>query len=84
MICSTMGVMAFAAEREPIEKWCVVAQKQAICDYYCYENCVARIVECPEHRDHDAEEWHTGDHYRCRECGEIFCLNKTITYVCLI
>ena len=85
MICSTMGVMAFALDDDAIERRCPACGKITRLDYYCYENALERVIECPIHEGaHDAEEWHIGDHYKCRDCKAIVSFNKTITYVCLI
>ena len=88
MICSTMGVMTFAVdEDDQLYAWCTNCEKQVYFNYYCYENCLERIIECPIHEGaHDAEEWHSGYHYICtgKKCGNIICPSKRITYVCLI
>ena len=84
-ICSTLGVMAFAADDESIDNYCAVCGTTTRQDYYCYENCINRIIECPKHNgEHDAEEWYIGSHYTCRSCKEIIPgPDFKITYVCL-
>ena len=87
MLCSTMGVMAFAqtrADDDFIEDTCPVCGADTQLYYYCYENTMERIVECPTHGGHDAEEWHIGAQYICRACGRIVPgPDFEITYVCL-
>ena len=83
MLCSTMGVMAFAADDESISEECPYCHANTRFDYQFYSSSFNRIVECPTHGDHDAEEWYAGNYYTCRNCGLYVSFDLKTTYVCL-
>ena len=87
MLCSTMGVMAFAQEQRIInchecpvsscsETRCVNGKKYREFD---------RIVECPTHGLHDAERYYVHYDHKCAACGvvkETYVFDH-FEYVCL-
>ena len=88
MLCSTLGVMAFAAEKpatayiECPSTTCKNAWRTY--RYRCSEG-LNRIIECPLHNGmHDAEEWYYSEYYCCEVCNRIYSpYDPEITYVCL-
>ena len=86
MICSTLGVMAFAAEQgAPLTYYglCPDCRQYQQFNYSFYDDSLNRVVECPEHRDHDAEERIRGNYYTCSLCGFIDSQDAVTYYVCL-
>ena len=85
MICSTLGVMAFAAVSTELY-WCEVCRDEVYA-YYTPESQVEWgldcIVECPYHLDHDAELYKAGTNCYCVQCGEKVYQYDYVKYVCL-
>lgn len=85
MICSTMGVMAFAADGEiAFDAYCFYCRAQR--DFVCigYQEMFNRVIECPEHPDHDAEEWYCGVYYECIVCNAYAISSDYVSrFVCL-
>ena len=71
MLCSTMGVMAFAQERGIIN--CHECPVKNCGETRCVEQDVDRsfnrIIECPQHGTHDAEEYYVYVNHYCAACG---------------
>lgn len=87
MICSTMGVMAFAADDEiSFDAYCFYCEAQR--DFKCigYQEMFNSIVACPLHDElHDAEEWYCGIYHVCVVCNIYkISLDFREEYVCLI
>ena len=87
MICSAMGVMAFAQERGVMV--CHECPQRTCGSTQCVEknrrSFFNRVIECPTHGGHDAEEYYVYVDHHCANCGvekETFIL-KARTYVCL-
>ncbi len=71
MICSTMGVMAFAQERASMYAPCRSDYCQGGYRHFTRysDEYLVRIIECPLHdRAHDAEEWEIVTWYVCDTC----------------
>lgn len=88
MICSTMGVMGFAAEPTAVINMKCSSEtcKNTFRNYRHFPvEGLNRVIECPEHRDHDAEEWYRSHLYKCEMCGKIYDpgYEPDIFYVCL-
>ena len=85
MLCSTMGVMAFAADDMEYEAFCSRCGEQKGLVYRFYDDSFVRMVECPLHNGlHEAEEWFRGHQYTCIDCGLYICPDGETYYVCLI
>ena len=82
MICSTLGIMTFAQERAVVLEcyWCEDSERFA---YSHAGEQFNRIVECPTHGGHDAEEWYVGQYYRCLDCGGLVFTRTSTKYICL-
>ena len=87
MLCSTMGVMAFAAAPAMMYMQCFSTVCEGAWRTYLDSPIegLNRVIECPEHRDHDAEEWYRSHFYKCEVCGKIYDprYEPDIFYVCL-
>ena len=85
MICSTMGVMAFAAVGDPINAFCTECGVQQTFLYSHYSDTINRVVECPKHNGtHDAEERYLGHMYYCAMDPTHWKFLRTdIVYICL-
>lgn len=82
MICSTMGVMAFA--QDVVDGLVCPNCFEFDCLYYVrYEEQFNRVIECPNHFGHDAEEWYVGAWYDCGCCNERVFVRSHIEYRCL-
>lgn len=88
MLCSTMGIMSFAAVGDSISAWCPNCNYQRTFTYLFYNESLNRIIECPNHNGtHDAEEIYCGHFYQCSaypndKSHRIFILTD-IKYACL-
>lgn len=82
MICSTIGIMAFAQERAVVLEcyWCLDSERFA---YSHPGEQFNRIIECPTHGNHDAEEWYVGHYYDCLECNKLVFAHTSTRYICL-
>lgn len=86
MLCSTMGVMAFAAEASAECHFCEICKIEVSCIKKNEDRSFNRVIECPQHNGaHDAEEYYVYyDHY-CPNCKNLIgsyvfdCKN----YICL-
>ena len=86
MICSTLGVMTFAAEWISLAQNCYSEKCGGAFRFFSfshYEDSFNRIIECPMHGDHDAEEWYTLCWFACDTCGALDCVNSETRHVCL-
>lgn len=90
MICSAMGVMAFAADDEhpPLDAWCTKCEggegAQRTFIFLRHEEEFNRIIDCPKHPEmHDAEEWYTRDVYVSTGCAHLLEFNQKKVYICL-
>jgi hypothetical protein len=74
--------MAFAQERAVVLEcyWCKDSERFA---YSHAGEQFNRIVECPTHGGHDAEEWYVGQYYRCLDCGGLVFTRTSTKYICL-
>lgn len=68
-----MGVMSFAQERGIVN--CHECPVKSCDESQCVEGkeyfVVNRVIECPYHVDHDAEELYVYVEHRCAACGVI-------------
>ena len=84
MACSAMGVMALAIDVDSVTKKCDNCREETLFTYLFYDNNINSIVACPKHNGlHDAEEWYTGNYYKCSDCGYVYSFDLVITYICL-
>ena len=85
MICSTLGVMAFAAVSTELY-WCEVCRDEVYA-YYTPESQanwgLDRVIECPKHGTHDAEVYKAYTDCRCVQCNEIVYHYEYVKYICL-
>lgn len=82
MICSTLGVMAFA--RDVVAGLvCPMCYEIDCLEYIRYEEQFNRVVECPDHGNHDAEEWYIGALYDCGCCKRIVFVRSFKEYRCI-
>ena len=90
MLCSTMGIMAFAAEKSsPILMQCPSEKCNYAPRVYLLQTFegLNRVIACPLHNElHDAEEWYTSYIYVCDACGHLYDIDidPDISYVCLL
>ncbi len=87
MICSTLGVMAFAQERAD-----VIGCSCGICKPYCQwneflfvreEESLNRVTECPVHLNHDAGEYYIYEVLRCTKCKHLTYHLLRVEYRCI-
>ena len=86
MLCSTMGVMAFAAGTSVPCHFCEVCRDEVVCriveDWQ-----FNRVIVCERHNEqHDAEEYYVlHDHY-CSNCNTLLCEDvfDRKEYICLL
>ena len=87
MLCSTLGVMAFAQERAN-----VIGCACGICKPYCqwneflpkgYDEVLNRVTECPVHLNHDAEEYYIYEKLLCTKCKHYTYHLLRVEYRCL-
>ena len=87
MLCSTLGVMAFAQTRAN-----VISCSCGICKPYCQwneflfirnEKTLNRVTECPVHLNHDAEEYYIYDVLKCTKCNHYTYHLLRIEYECI-
>ena len=84
MLCSTMGVMAFAQERASLYAMC-----NGECGWYAnftyhYNETMNRVIVCHLHNEErDTEEWYLSSWYTCDTCGWIGYDSSEIEYRCI-
>ena len=83
MLCSTVAFISAAAVSDPITRTCEKCRTEQTFYYSHYDDSLNRIVECPTHGTHDAEERYQGHFYYCSVCGQFLFIRTAIVYVCL-
>ena len=87
MLCSTMGVMAFAQTRASLYAKCYSEQCGGNSRHFTrhYAEGLNRVIVCPLHNElHDTEEWSLSEWYTCDTCGWMGYNSFEIEYRCLI
>ena len=85
MLCSTLGVMAFAQERASLYAKCGSDTcKNNYRHFTKYsDEYLVRVIECPLHdHAHDAEEWEIVTWHVCDTCGESAYYSYSTYYNC--
>ena len=83
MLCSTMGVMAFAAEASAECHFCDACKEEVSCRKTQNRE-FNRVIECPLHDGaHDAEEYYVYCYHYCPNCNQYFGCDVYIERVCV-
>lgn len=81
-IVAALCMTAFAANVTTVTRYCDTCGKNTQ-QYKYVDESLNRVIECPNHGTHDAEEIYVHTFYECFKCCEIEDGGTVIDYVCL-
>ena len=81
-ITASLCMTAFAASVTTVTNYCATCGKDTQ-QYKYVDESLNRVVVCPDHGTHDAEQIYIHTSYECFKCGEIEDGGSVIDYNCL-